>query len=137
MQSYKYPYLKDLKDRFLSEAMPYLPLTLKLNGNSKQVFGLLDSGSTVNVLPYKIGLELGAVWENQRIPLHLTGNLANYEARALFVNAQIKDFPLAALAFAWTSSEYATLILGQTNFFSLFDVCFMRQDNEFEIRFRI
>ena len=116
--------------------MPYLPLTLELNGNTKQVFGLLDSGSTINVLPYKIGLELGAIWENQRIPLQLVGNLANYEARALFVNAQVKDFQPVELAFAWTSSEYATLILGQANFFSLFDVCFLRQDGEFEIKMR-
>ena len=136
MQSHKYPYIKDLPNRILPQAMPYLPLTLELNGNTKQVFGLLDSGSTINVLPYKIGLELGAIWENQRIPLQLVGNLANYEARALFVNAQVKDFPPVELAFAWTSSEYATLILGQANFFSLFDVCFLRQDGEFEIKMR-
>ena len=116
--------------------MPYLPLTLEINGNTKQVFGLLDSGSTVNVLPYNIGLELGAIWESQRIPLRLVGNLANFEARALFVNAQINVFPSVTLAFVRTKSEYATLILGQTNFFSLFDMCFLRQDNEFEIKMR-
>ncbi len=136
MQSHKYPYLKDLPDKTLPEAMPYLPLTLELNGNTKQVSGLLDSGSTVNVLPYKIGLELGAIWENQRISLSLVGNLANFEARALFVNAKVKDFSPVTLAFAWTQAEFATLILGQTNFFSLFDVCFLRQDNEFEIKMR-
>ena len=136
MQSRNYPYLKDLPDKILFEAMPYLPLTLSFDGNAKQVFGLLDSGSTVNVLPYKIGLELGAIWENQRISLSLVGNLANFEARALFVNAQIQDFSPVILAFAWTKSEFATLILGQTNFFSLFDVCFLRQDGEFEIKMR-
>lgn len=116
--------------------MPYLPLILELNGKKKQFFGLLDSGSTVNVLPYQIGLELGAIWEDQRISLSLVGNLANFEARALFVNAQITGFPQLTLAFAWTKSEYATLILGQPNFFSLFDVCFFRQANEFEIKLR-
>ena len=136
MQTHKYSYLKELADRTLLDPMPYLPLTLELNGNTKDVFGLLDSGSTVNVLPYNIGLELGAIWENQRISLRLVGNLANFEARALFVNAQITDFPPITLAFAWTKSEYATLILGQTNFFSLFDVCFIRQDDEFEIKMR-
>lgn len=136
MQSHKYPYLKDLADRTLFDAMPYLPLTLELNGNTEDVFGLLDSGSTVNVLPYHIGLKLGAIWENQRIPLRLKGNLADFEARALLVNAQIKGFSSVTLAFAWTKSEYATLILGQTNFFSLFDVCFLRQDNEFEVKMR-
>ncbi len=121
--------------------MPYLPLMLEREGNRKKVFGLLDSGSTVSVLPYKIGLELGATWGSQRIPLSLVGNLANFEARALFVNAQIQGFPKVKLAFAWTKSEYATLILGQTNFFLLFDfllfdVCFQRTDFEFEIKIR-
>ena len=67
-------------------------------------------------------------------PLSLKGNLADFEAKALFVHAQIKGFPDVSLAFAWTKSEFATLILGQTNFFSLFDVCFMRQDEKFEIK---
>ena len=74
IQAHKYPYLKELDNRTLFHSMPYLPLTLELNGNTKNVFGLLDSGSTVNVLPYTIGLELGAVWETQRIPLSLVGN---------------------------------------------------------------
>lgn len=133
MQLHKFPYIKDLADRTLPEAMPYLPFTLELKGRKKEVFGLLDSGSTVNVLPYNIGLELGAVWENQRIPLSLKGNLANYEARALFVTAKIEDFPSVDLAFAWTKSEFSTLILGQTNFFLEFDVCFFRSDQEFEM----
>ncbi len=77
MQSHKFPYLRDLPERHLLDLMPYLPLTLERKGNIKEVFGLLDSGSTVNVLPYNIGLELGAIWEEQRISLSLTGNLAN------------------------------------------------------------
>ncbi|WP_152540390.1 hypothetical protein [Aphanizomenon flos-aquae] len=40
------------------------------------VSGLLDTGSSVNVLPYEMGLALGAVWENQRLSLPLGGNLA-------------------------------------------------------------
>ncbi len=136
MQASKYQYLQDLGERRLIEPMPYLPLMLEREGNRKKVFGLLDSGSTVSVLPYKIGLELGATWGSQRIPLSLVGNLADFEARALFVNAQIQSFPKVKLAFAWTKSEYATLILGQTNFFLLFDVCFQRTDFEFEIKIR-
>ncbi len=61
MQAHKFPYVKELPDKTLFEAVPYLPLTLELSGNPKDVFGLLDTGSTVNVLPYKIGLELGAI----------------------------------------------------------------------------
>lgn len=136
MRPHKFSYLEVLPERRLAERMPYLPLALERAGNTKAAFGLLDSGSTVNVLPYNIGLELGAVWEEQRISLSLVGNLANYEARALFIKTRIQDFPSVELAFAWTKSEYATLILGQTNFFMEFDVCFYRSQNEFEIKAR-
>jgi hypothetical protein len=44
---------------------------------------LLDTGASVNVLPYEIGLQLGAVWEEQIVPIQLSGNLARMEARGL------------------------------------------------------
>ncbi len=87
--SQKFPFLQNIGERFLLDPMPYLPLTLEREGQRKQVFGLLDTGSTVCVLPYRVGLELGAVWEEQTIPLRLKGNLANFEARALLLTAQI------------------------------------------------
>ncbi|MEH2216266.1 MAG: hypothetical protein V7K72_03830 [Nostoc sp.] len=40
--------------------LPYLPLILTYENRSVSVSGLLDTGSTVNVLPYEIGLRLGA-----------------------------------------------------------------------------
>jgi hypothetical protein len=39
MQSHKYPYLKDLVDRTLLDAMPYLRVTLELNSNTQDVLG--------------------------------------------------------------------------------------------------
>ncbi len=35
---------------------PYLPLTLMLGDRSLDVTALLDTGASVNVLPYEIGL---------------------------------------------------------------------------------
>lgn len=87
-------------------------------------------------LPFQVGLELGAIWENQMPLFQLGGNLANYESRGLIVTATISDFEPVNLAFAWTSAENVPVILGQTNFFSLFYVCFFRQDNEFELKSR-
>jgi len=44
---------------------PYLPLTLSNGNNSIETSGLLDTGASVNVMHYQIGLELGARWEQQ------------------------------------------------------------------------
>lgn len=63
----------------------------------------------------------------------LTGNLAQFEARGLLLIAIIDSFPPVRLAFAWTRTETAPVILGQINFFDEFNVCFYRSESAFEI----
>jgi len=71
------------------EALPTIPITLSYANFSISANALLDSGSTVNLLPYDIGLQLGAIWEEQIVRLPLAGNLAKVESRGLFVDVQI------------------------------------------------
>jgi hypothetical protein len=60
--------------------------------------------------------------------------LSNQPAIPLFVSAEIADFAAVKLVFAWVRSPNVPLILGQTNFFLEFDVCFYRSQLEFEIK---
>jgi hypothetical protein len=113
--------------------LPYLPLLLTLQ-HSVPVSALLDTGSAVSVLPHAIGLQLGAVWEQQLTPVRLTGNLAQAEARVLVANGVVGTFPPVRLAFAWTKLDNVPVILGQVNFFLEFDVCFFRARSVFEVR---
>ncbi|BAZ20276.1 hypothetical protein NIES4073_11520 [Kalymmatonema gypsitolerans NIES-4073] len=78
-------------DTNLGEASfkPFLPLTLNYREKSQEVIGLLDTGAMVNVLPYQLGVELGAVWEEQTTMLQLSGNLAQFEARVLILSATV------------------------------------------------
>lgn len=115
------------------DRMPYLPLVLDLLGQPLSVEGLLDTGASVNVLPYELGLALGLIWDDETLSVVLSGNLARFEARAVVVNAQVSSFPPVDLAFAWTQAVHVPLILGQANFFFEFDVCFFRARSEFEI----
>lgn len=69
--------------------MPWMPISLGLKGRGIDVIGLLDTGATVNVLPYEFGLELGAVWEEQTTVVPLVGSLGRFEARALILKAAI------------------------------------------------
>ena len=80
--------------------LPFLPLTISLGGGAVQASGLLDTGASVNVLPFAIGEELGAVWEEQIVPIRLTGNLAHHEARVLVVSTVVATFDPVRLAFA-------------------------------------
>jgi hypothetical protein len=132
----RYPYIP--KDPVLGEAgfRPVLPLSLSGSQNTLAASGLLDTGATVNVLPYLLGIELGYVWEQQTTVLDLTGNLAQYEARAVFVRAIVGNFLPVQLIFAWTQADNVPLILGQVNFFMEFNVCFYRHELAFEVQSR-
>lgn len=43
---------------------PILPLTLIYQETAKKTSGLLDTGASVNVLPYSLGVELGSHFTN-------------------------------------------------------------------------
>lgn len=60
--------------------LPRLPITLRHGTRAVAAPGLLDTGSTVKVLPYNVGLQLGLVWEQQQTRVLLTGNLAQLPA---------------------------------------------------------
>ena len=96
----------------------------------------MDTGSTINVLPYDYGLALGMVWEEHVVELKLTGALALYEARA--ASAWMRNVSLTGpepvhLAVAWTRSEDAPVIFGQINFLVEFNVCIYRSQNYFDV----
>jgi hypothetical protein len=112
---------------------PFLPITLS-RASSVESMALLDTGSSVNVLPFHIGEELGAIWELQIALPRLSGNLAALETRGLVLSARIGNFPVVELAFAWAKSDAIPILLGQMNFFLEFDVCFHRSLASFEVR---
>ena len=116
-----------------SSILPYLPITLSNGSNSVEVMALLDTGASVNVLPYEIGLQLGVTWEQQTVPIQLSGNLASSEARGLVLSATVAEFSPILLAFAWSRSTDAPVILGHLNFFAEFNVCFFRHELAFEV----
>src|SRR5439155_3087247 len=113
------------------KSLAYLPITLSHGTHMLVVAGLLDTGSTVNVLPHHVGLQLGFVWEHMTTLLHLTGSLARLPARGVVASGQVASFPPVELAFAWTQSTDVPVILGQVNFFMEFDVCFFRSQAAF------
>jgi hypothetical protein len=130
----RFPYLPMASGRGDAALMPLLPMELRFkDGEAVQAHGLLDSGATVNVLPYPLGVRLGAVREAQTTRVLLVGNLAAQEARALLIHARIGDFATVPLVFASTRAEHVPLLLGQVNFFDEFDISFCRSRRQFEV----
>jgi hypothetical protein len=90
----------------------------------------------VNVLPYDLGVALGADWDSQSTVVELSGNFAQHEARGIVINARIGSLKPVLLVFAWTKARDVPLLLGQVNFFAEFDVCFYGSQYTFEVRLK-
>jgi hypothetical protein len=133
-QAEQYPFVAPNPAAGAAGLLPFLPITLALAQQPVPVLGLLDTGSAVNVLPYDVGRQLGADWDQLTTAVQLTGNLAQQPARVLMVSATVGKFAPVRLAFAWTKSNVVPVLLGQVNFFMEFDVCLFRAKSVFEIR---
>ena len=129
----RFPFVSSPAHEGQGVLMPFLPLALSYKDRHIKTYGMLDTGSMVNVLPFSVGLSLGAVWESQNVPVELGGNLAAYEARGILIDATVGGLPSVRLAFAWTRADYIPLLLGQTNFFMEFDVLFSRSALFFDV----
>lgn len=129
---FKYSTTKSTQNEF--DSLPRIPLVLSRENHRIEANGLVDSGATVNVMPYELGLQLGEIWDERKAVIQLAGNLSNQPAIPFLAIAEISNFPPVQLVFAWVSSANAPLILGQTNFFLEFDICFYRSKLEFEIK---
>lgn len=112
---FKYSTTSPTQNEF--DSLPRIPLVLRRGDRSVETNGLVDSGATVNALPYELGFQLGAVWDNRKAIIQLAGNLGNRSAMPFSATVEIGDFAPTELVFAWVSSANAPLILGQTNFF--------------------
>jgi len=116
--------------------MPRLPLEISLGFRSVEVPGIVDTGAALNVLPFHVGLALGALWDKQERLGPLSGIQAGVEARVLRVSAKIPGLAETddvTLVFAWAESDNMSVLLGQTNFLMEFNVCFYRSKNYFEV----
>lgn len=129
----RYPFFERTNNIGQTSTLPYLPLSLSNGNKSMEVMALLDTGASVSVIPYEIGIQLGAIWENQTLAIPLSGNLARSESRGLILSGTVGQFAPVPLAFAWTLATDVPVILGHMNFFAEFNVCFYRNESVFEL----
>ena len=129
-----FPYRPSSDERGQALLRPILSFRLSDNERNIETQALLDTGATVNVLPYETGEVLGLQWSRLTRPVVLTGNLARYEARAVLLAAYIGPFAPVELVFAWTRAPGIPALLGQVNFFAEFDACFFHSRLMFELQ---
>lgn len=135
MTPQRFQYIKPSAFPGIQIGLPLIPITLINNSRSVSVYALIDSGSTVSVLPYDLGLQLGLIWEEQTIPTPLVGSLKDAPAWGVQITGQVTPFASVLLKFAWTqiTSDGVPVLLGQMSFFQAFDVWFSGSQQIFEI----
>ena len=117
-------------------SMPRLPLELSYGAQTVRIAGVVDSGASVSVLPYRVGSALGAAWDELEDLGPLAGNLSSSTTRALIVSAKILGLTGETgveLLFAWAESDSLPVLLGQIDFFMKYNVCIYRSQNYFEV----
>ncbi len=133
MNAKQFSYTQSAAFSKLDSGLPFLQISLIRGEQTILVPALVDSGASISVLPYDVGLQLGLEWENQTYPIDLTILLQGASAYGVVLMGKIDPFPAVPLAFAWTQRNDSRLILGQLNFFQQFDVFFYGSKNRFEI----
>lgn len=133
----RFPYTA--RNGILGSEMPRLSLTLQYGARTVTIAGLIDSGASVNVLPYQLGLLLGANWNAQTTRVQLAGTLGRFEARGLelwVTHPQLTGDTPVELVFAWSQAQNAPLLFGQFNFLELFDVCLYGSERIFDVKLK-
>lgn len=114
---------------------PLVTIVLCHDGHEITVSALVDSGATISILPDEVGRQLGFVWEEQTIPIHLGGPLKGIPAVAVLVNGHLSGLPETPLVMAWVAETQHPIrpILGQLNFFQQYKITFEGYTNTFDI----
>jgi hypothetical protein len=129
----RFEYSTSVTNDINSPLRPLMPLVIASFVTSSREVALVDSGSDVNVLPYRLGRKLGLVWENHAPAKKLGGVVNVEETRLIRLGVKIGDLPIAELVFAWANSDRVPLVLSMTDFFLKFNVCFFRSQSYFEV----
>lgn len=112
---------------------PFLPVRIRYRQNEIEAMALVDSGSDINVLPYQLGLNLGADWASREYFQELQGIGGGVAAKRLVADLYVEAWPSIRQIFAWARDDDMPVILGQMNFFHEVDVCFHSSQHYFEV----
>ena len=131
-----FPYLVNPDYIDDGRARPFLSVSLGYRQRRSEALALLDSGADLNVLPYRVGLQLGGNWNDQREIIGLTGIGTRLESRTLMVELTLAHWPAIPMSFAWASGDNVPVILGQSTFFQHFEICFLQSPPQMRLDYR-
>jgi hypothetical protein len=96
--------------------------------------GLVDSGASMNVVPYDLGAQFGLSWAALPMPVTVGGAIGGVPAKLLPLHVTIGTLPAVQLVFAWAQTNACPVIFGEINFLHEFDVFLFRRQGFFQIQ---
>jgi hypothetical protein len=113
--------------------MPFIPLRLTALDRTLESVALIDSGASISVLPHQIGTALNLNWDDYTPGPSLGGSLQASETRLVVLECDFEGLGQVDLGFAWAKVNTPRILLGQSNFFRKFKVCFSATQNAIEV----
>jgi hypothetical protein len=113
-------------------SLPFIWLRMKWQQRIIEAWGLVDSGASINVLPHRVGLQLGLNWDELPVGPVIGGAVAG-QTRTVSVLASIADFGDIPMAFCWLNHDNTRLVLGHQDFLEKFVVCFDTKNQNFSL----
>jgi hypothetical protein len=108
---------------------------LRMNISAVQkisVIALVDSGASINLLPYSVGQALGFDWDSTEKGPPISGTIHS-ESRIVKARVTIGSLDEVELSFCWIKRDDVRLLLGHYDFFAHFTVCFLTRENKFSL----
>jgi hypothetical protein len=108
---------------------------LRMNISAVQkvsVIALVDSGASINLLPYSVGQALGFDWESAETGPPISGTVQS-ESRIVKAKVTIGSLDEVELSFCWIKHDNVRLLLGHNDFFAHFTVCFLTRELKFSL----
>lgn len=130
----QFSYTVTQREMGVAGVAPILKATLSVLGKSIEVEALIDSGARISLLPFGVGLNLGLNWDAEKIEARIAGAFGESTSKLVTASLRFSRFPPVRMVFAWSKSNDTPLVLGQTNFFMEFDICFHWSRDIFDVR---
>ena len=111
--------------------LPFLRMTIGAF-EEVSVIALVDSGASVNLLPYSVGQALRFDWDTTEVGPPITGTIQS-ESRMVKAKVTVGSLDAVELSFCWIKHDNARLLLGHNDFFAHFTVCFLTRERKFSL----
>lgn len=117
---------------YTPQLLPWITVDIMTNERLLPgVRAVVDSGTSVNLLPHHVGLSLGLEWGSPIFPN--IGKVRGRDCVGVKLGLGVKEFGAYVMRFAWSPDNDIPVLLGQVDFFQHFGIYFEASEQYFTL----